>query len=387
MNAKNRQPSNDDRLPFEERTADYKYEFLSKFSKNTATGSVEYTAIEEEQALDFTAAFSRGIASIKETFYRMLDHVKSFAAGVFIQIMTLIVPFKGPINPVFPIFASYIGLLMLFPARPNRFALGVGLIGTLIAVLSGYWPIALGIGGIIAAITGIRDRDIDNRIFFVTIPLAFLALAFAFYKTGNDFPTISLIGLGITTLFGLIAPPKIRRKFSYYFMSPNEKKAYLAEEKAIQAEIQRLEAEAKIREEKNAKFALFARHVEVLEKLENEVDSLPEDLSLIINAIGMDSAKIIRAMEKDSRDIITGGRFLNRYLPLVQDNLIRYQTIMAYQPKESEKIHIDTIRSMNAVRQAFDQVIEQLIENDLHDLQIDFNVTDTLLKSQGFEIR
>ena len=42
---------------------------------------------------------------------------------------------------------------------------------------------------------------------------------------------------------------------------------------------------------------------------------------------------------------------------------------------------------MNTLQQAFEQLAFELVENDLHDLKIDMNVIDTLVRSQGFEVK
>lgn len=337
------------------------------------------------------SAFSRGIEGAKATFNRLVDHAKAFIAGIGVEIARIFIPSSDGITPGFGLLGSYLGLIMLFPSRPNRFALGVGIIAAIIMILSGYWPISLLIGGIVAAISGIRDRDINNRAFWFTIPLAllFLAGSLADHPAAafSIFPGITSSALAVTLLFGLLAPKKIRRKFSYLFMSEREKQAYIETEREIEAELAALRRAEKLEAEKAAKYALFGRHIELLEKIEMLVDRLPQDIADQVVEIGFSASKIIKAMERDPRDVLVGGRFLNRYLPLIQENLQKYLTVMEYASRDKQiELHQEILRSMQTLQQAFDTLSDELIENDLHDLKVDTTVIDKLLRSQGFEV-
>lgn len=402
---------NDQKLPFEGRVSQQqKRASADKSSQKTGDHSqnrdhkAAYTRnrqpnnryenryIEEDIFDGISSAFSRGVEGVKATFSRMIDHSKAFLTGVGAQIAAFFIPASISITPGFTFLTTYLGLIMLFPSRPNRFALGVGIIAALIMIISGLWPLAAIIGGLIATISGIRDTHIDNKIFWATIPLALLMLAGSVAQhpetIAGIIPAPTILALILTQIFGLFAPQRLRRKFSYYFMNETEKKAYRDTEKEIDAELKILQEAQQLKAEKAQKYALFGRHIEVLTVIESQVIQLPNDIADTVEMIGIASVKIIKSMERDPRDVLTGGRFLNRYLPLIQENLTKYIHVSEYAsgPKLQE-LHEDIAGSMKTLQSAFDKLSDELIENDLHDLKIDTNVIDKLLTSQGFDIK
>lgn len=348
--------------------------------------------LEDDILKSLNGAFNRGIAGVKATFDRMVDHAKAFLTGIGTQVAAFFIPSKVDLTLGFTFLTTYLGMIMLFPARPNRFALGIGLVAGLFMILSGLWPLAPLIGGLVAAISGIKDTQIDNKAFWFTIPFSLLLLVGSVATQPesilNIIPITTLVGLLLLILFGLGAPKSLRRKLSYYLMNEAEKSAYREEELAQEAAVKAQEEAKRLTAEKAQKYALFERHIEILTKIEEQVPKLPADLSDQVVEIGLSSVKIIKAMEKDPRDILVGGRFLNRYLPIIQENLAKYITVTEYAPPETQQaLHLDLIKSMATLQQAFNQLTLELIENDVHDLKIDLNVIDTLVRSQGFEIK
>ena len=100
------------------------------------------TPYDQEIFNSLNSAFSRGIEGAKATFNRLVDHAKAFIAGIGVEIARIFIPSSDGITPGFGLLGSYLGLIMLFPSRPNRFALGVGIIAAIIMILSGYWPLS-----------------------------------------------------------------------------------------------------------------------------------------------------------------------------------------------------------------------------------------------------
>ena len=84
-------------------------------------------------------------------------------------------------------------------------------------------------------------------------------------------------------------------------MSEREKQAYIETEREIEAELAALRRAEKLEAEKAAKYALFGRHIELLEKIEMLVDRLPQDIADQVVEIGFSASKIIKAMERDPR--------------------------------------------------------------------------------------
>lgn len=390
----------DQKLPFEERISKYHRptQSPSKPQKNDfkeraqTYQKAENRYIEEDIIDGISGAFSRGVEGIKATVNRMVDHAKAFLTGVGTEIASFFIPASINLTPGFTFLTTYLGLIMLFPSRPNRFALGVGIVAALIMILSGLWPLAAIVGGLIAAITGTRDAHIGNSAFWATIPLALLMIVGSVAREPESLlgiiPLVTMIALLITLLFGLFAPQRIRRKLSYYFMNEREKIEYRETEKEIEAELRALKAAQRLQSERAEKYALFGRHIEALGIIEAQVNKLPDDIADTVVEIGISSVKIIKSMERDPRDVLTGGRFLNRYLPLIQENLTKYINVSEYAagPKLLE-LHGEIAQSMLTLQSAFDTLANELIENDLHDLKIDTTVIDKLLTSQGFEIK
>lgn len=391
--------TNDPKLPFESRKSTQSHSKLSskeihqqRSHQDNLPQKYKNRYIEEDIFDGLSGAFSRGVAGVKATFDRMIDHSKAVLAAMGVQIATFFVPSKIDLTMGFTFLTTYLGFIMLFPSRPNRFALGVGVIAGLLMILSGLWPLAAIIAGLAAAISGIRDSNIPNKAFWFTIPFSLLlivaSVAWNDQSIWGIIPTPTLAGLSATTLFGLFAPKNIRRKFSYFFMSESEKLTYQEEEKEIQAALKASEEANLLKAQKAQKYALFGRHIELLEKIEVQVTKLPDDLADQVVEIGISSVNIIKAMESDPRDVLIGGRFLNRYLPIIHENLTKYITVAQYAPLETkEELHKDISKSVNTLQQAFEQLAFELVENDLHDLKIDMNVIDTLVRSQGFEIK
>lgn len=403
MNMKDHDHMNDPKLPFESRKSAQSHSKLSskvdpkeihqqRSHNENSPQKYENRYIEEDILDGLSGAFSRGVAGVKATFDRMIDHSKAFLAAMGVQIATFFVPSKIDLTMGFTFLTTYLGFIMLFPSRPNRFALGVGIIAGLLMILSGLWPLAAIIAGLVAAISGIRDSNIPNKAFWFTIPFSLLliigSVAWNDQSIWGIIPTFTLAGLSATTLFGLFAPKNIRRKFSYFFMAESEKLTYQEEEKEIQEALKALEEANLLKAQKAQKYALFGRHIELLEKIEVQVTKLPDDLADQVVEIGISSVNIIKSMENDPRDVLIGGRFLNRYLPIIHENLTKYITVAQYAPVETkEELHKDISKSVNTLQQAFEQLAFELVENDLHDLKIDMNVIDTLVRSQGFEVK
>jgi len=134
---------------------------------------------------------------------------------------------------------------------------------------------------------------------------------------------------------------------------------------------------------------LFARHIEVLRLIEDENKNLPPQLAMIVEKIGTQSIDILKIMKTDPRDVLPGGQFLNRYLPLIHQSVVRYTTIKSLHSEENVKENIDekTLVALNGMQQAFTQIRQQLADNDVDDLRVDLKVMDQLIRSQGFEIK
>ncbi len=341
---------------------------------------------------------TKGFSRVKSTILRLIDHGKGFICGILAEIFTHIIPPKLLITPGATLLSTYLGFVMMFPVRPNRFATGVGIIATIITALSGAWPVSLLVGGLFTAVVGIRDRHIGNRIFWLTIPLAIIFLYGALED--NQQPLLNLVPLwamilfGILLIFGLLAPEEIRRKFGSYFMNKEERQAYLEEERRIAEEAKWLQEEAErkaIEEQKlrqqNAKYELVRRHIEVLEVIKTENLETPGSIQQHVDQIILYAQQMINAIENDEQNVLNAGRFLNTFLPSVQMQLQMYLKIYQQDSYAVREMHYQVVDSMRNFHKAFKEEASRLVETDLSALQTELNVAKTLMRSKGYTVQ
>lgn len=358
--------------------------FQKKPSKTAETVEVVQTIDTEE--LDFSSAFIQGA---KTTAKRLLFHFKAMAGGITAQILKFFVP--SSIDPFYgaTLICTYLGIVMLFPLRKNHLATGLGLLASLVVICAGMWPLAILIGGLVTLLLDLIEQKTDNTGFWFTIPLSLLALLYANIQMPESIiaalPIWAYGLLAIIILCGLIKPSALKHAANLSLMNAQEKKQYfkfIEQNKALKAS-----HEKTLKEEQS--YAIFARHIEVLRLMESEKESLPAHLSNIVDHIGEQSVQILKIMKADSRDVLPGGQFLNRYLPLIHQSIVRYNTI--HELHSPTAIHEDiddkTLIALQSMQQAFTQMRQQLADNDVDDLQVDLNVMDKLIRSQGFEIK
>ena len=346
---------------------------------------IKVTNIRQEE-VDFSNAFIKGA---KTTAKRMIFHFKAIAGGLTAQILKWFVP--SSIDPFYgaTFLCSYIGIVMLFPLRKNHLATGLGLITALLVAFTGMWPIALLFGGMMTMLLDLIEQKTDNTGFWFTIPLSLLALFYANIKMPESiFASMPIWAYGaMAAIFavGLLKPKALKHFANITLMSEADKKAYLDNIEAQKALAIAKQQAAK--EEQS--FALFARHIEVLRLIEDENKNLPPQLAIIVEKIGHQSIDILKIMKADPRDVLPGGQFLNRYLPLIHQSVVRYTTIKSLHSEENIQENIDekTLIALNGMQQAFTQIRQQLADNDVDDLRVDLKVMDQLIRSQGFEIK
>lgn len=355
------------------------------FQKKTESASQQPQAIEITE-IDFSEAL---IKSAKTTFKRMLFHIKAGLVGATAQILKLFIP--SNIDPFYgaTFLASYLGIVMLFPLRKNHLTTSMGILTAIIMVLSGLWPLALLIGGFITTILDLIHQKSNNTGFWFTIPLSLLTLFYAnIYMTPSLFeaiPMVTYIIIAVVFCLGILPIPALKHWSNLALMNEQDKNHYLAS----LAQLKALTKEAEIHAKNQQSLAVFARHIEILRLIELENEKLPDSMAIIVEEIGAQSIDILKIMKADPRDVIAGGQFLNRYLPLIHQSIVRYTTIKTLNndDKISQDIDEKTLTSLKGMMQAFVQIKQQLASNDMDDLQVDLNVMDKLIRSQGFEIK
>ncbi len=339
----------------------------------------------ESTQIDFSSAF---INQAKATLNRFVFHVKAFLGGLTAQILKLFLP-KSSFDPFYGItfLANYLGIVMLFPGKTNRLALGLGIIIAVLMVGIGFWPIALLVGGLFSTLFDMADRKMENGAAWITIPLALITLYLATIGHKGSFfsilPTWALgTSVGLTIAF-FIFKTQLRPLMHRLFMNEDERRRFREEMTKLKEQAR----EAHNLSQRRNRYAIFERHLELLRLIEAEMKKIQNPIANQIQVIGERSMAIIKCMDDDPRDVIVGGQFLNRYLPMIHQSIVRYNVISELNEVENKnEIYEKTLRSLNGMKQAFIQMHQQLIDNDVEDLKIDLNVMDKLIKSQGFFI-
>ncbi|WP_246782683.1 5-bromo-4-chloroindolyl phosphate hydrolysis family protein [Wohlfahrtiimonas chitiniclastica] len=363
-------------LPFQRKT-----HIIEVTSVDTQDGPIL-----RQEEIDFSEALVKGA---KTTAKRMLFHTKAFLGGITAQVLKLFIP--SSIDPFYgaTFLCSYLGILSLFPLRKNHTATLLGLIVALATVLGGLWPVALLFGGLTTTIIDLFDKETRNTGFWFTIPLSLLALAFAsIHMPESIFSAMPIWTYGSIAMaigLGVLKPKALKHLANLALMNEDEKRSYL---ESIQMQAAAKIAKANAEKEERS-YAIFARHIEMLRLIEEHTTQLPNDLSIVVESIGTESVDILKIMQRDPRDVIAGGQFLNRYLPLIHQSLVRYSTIKSLHDAQSIEMDIDakTLQSLRGIQQAFVQIKKQLADNDVDDLKVDLNVMDKLIRAQGFEIK
>ncbi|OYQ75375.1 hypothetical protein [Wohlfahrtiimonas sp. G9077] len=339
-----------------------------------------------QEEIDFSQALVKGA---KTTVKRMLFHSKAFLGGITAQVLKLFIP--SSIDPFYgaTFLCNYLGIISLFPLHKNHTATLLGLIVAAATVVGGLWPVALLFGGLTTTIIDLLDKETRNTGFWFTIPLSLLALAFASIQMPASILSAmpiwiyGIIALAIVT--GFLKPKAVKHLANLALMKEDEKRSYLENiERQMAAQLAKENAAKEARS-----YAVFARHIEILRLIEEHTTQLPYDLAIVVESIGTESVDILKIMQRDPRDVIAGGQFLNRYLPLIHQSLVRYSTIKSLHDTQSIEMDIDakTLQSLRGIQQAFVQIKKQLADNDVDDLKVDLNVMDKLIRAQGFEIK
>ncbi|WP_367164862.1 5-bromo-4-chloroindolyl phosphate hydrolysis family protein [Kosakonia cowanii] len=114
--------------------------------------------------------------------------------------------------------------------------------------------------------------------------------------------------------------------------------------------------------------------------------TLPDTLVVHLTGIVTQAEKILQCMKSDPRDVGPGRRFLERYLPLVENIAARGQILSEQLSDEAqrEKAITELAVVLERVERAFKQQHQALLENDSLDFEAELLTLDKLLKTDGF---
>ncbi len=98
-------------------------------------------------------------------------------------------------------------------------------------------------------------------------------------------------------------------------------------------------------------------------------------------------ARLIRqCMQTDPRDVEPATRFLQRYLPAVEEIISKAQSLSQQLAKHGtdQKVQKQSLRILQALHSAFRQKHAQRLENDETEFNTEVSTLEKLLKTDGF---
>ena len=118
--------------------------------------------------------------------------------------------------------------------------------------------------------------------------------------------------------------------------------------------------------------------------MKNKIDN--EEIQKHLVNINASTTKIINAIEKKPNKIKNIDNFFDYYLPITIKIVDRYDDIenQNLSSKESKKILKTTLEMLEAVDDAFQNILNSLYQSDIIDMDAEMKVFSTMLKSDGF---
>jgi hypothetical protein len=119
--------------------------------------------------------------------------------------------------------------------------------------------------------------------------------------------------------------------------------------------------------------------------LQGKARLLPGQVRMSINGIVAGADKILACMCEDPEDMVSGDRFLSRYLKAAHGVVDEYARLSAQggmqQPVADALIKSEAL--LNRLQKAFEEEHSSLLRNDTVDFTAELNVLDKLLKMDG----
>lgn len=110
------------------------------------------------------------------------------------------------------------------------------------------------------------------------------------------------------------------------------------------------------------------------------------DLQIDIRAIYQTSSKIINAVEKTPKKIKYVQTFFSYYLPETLKLLRKYDEIENQRlGKSSHEFMARTRKMISKIKDAFNEQLAHLYQEDMIDTDADMKVFDSMMKSEGFD--
>ncbi len=262
--------------------------------------------------------------------------------------------------------SAYTGLILLFPRNKNQWATRSGMIAATACLLSGFWPAAIGLGGLLAFVV----HSLTGGAYRGSVLAAVIGGLFL------NSTVVSVIDIPVWyygMLFVLV--------LSGFFLANKDKKRQMLKKSSETNETDQIQQ----------LWPDFSQNKQVYQEIFDALESIKSQLPVqLIDSVGNIQQKgqlILQCMQEDPRDILAGKRFLDRYLPIAQSatqQLVKVRK-RQYEEKPLTDIEEKMLQTLPNLSNAFTQMHQELLKNDVDDLRIDLKVLDKLLKSEGFD--
>jgi 5-bromo-4-chloroindolyl phosphate hydrolysis protein len=96
---------------------------------------------------------------------------------------------------------------------------------------------------------------------------------------------------------------------------------------------------------------------------------------------------ILTSMEEDPEDVKPGNAFLSRYMPALESVVEQIEKLTALETLSSSSSQAmdKCLHALQGLRSAFAQQYEQLQENNQLKFNVEMEMLDSLLKTDGFK--
>jgi len=114
---------------------------------------------------------------------------------------------------------------------------------------------------------------------------------------------------------------------------------------------------------------------------------LPAALQTELNGVIKNARMILTSMEEDPEDVKPGNAFLSRYMPALESVVTQIQKLSVIESSNNQGTQAmdKCLHALQALRSAFAQQYEQLQENNQLKFNVEMDMLDSLLKTDGFK--
>ncbi|PHM44994.1 hypothetical protein Xmau_01199 [Xenorhabdus mauleonii] len=133
----------------------------------------------------------------------------------------------------------------------------------------------------------------------------------------------------------------------------------------------------------------FSQYTQQLALIMAYQPAVPQDVWPYLKKIEEKTRAIINSMKEDERDIQPGTAFLNRYLPMIKNALESLASLNLHQANspQFQEAKLLTIQGLQEMGEAFSEMHQNLLDNNIDDLMADLKSMSQLVQSQGFDVK